>query len=38
MTMLHNFKVVLQEKNDLNPLIKFWCKFFSSPIFNHKLL
>jgi hypothetical protein len=38
MTMLHNFKVVLREENDLIPLIRFWCKMFSSPIFNDKLL
>ncbi len=36
--MLHDFEVVLRKENDLNPLTKLWCKVFSFPILNHKLL
>jgi len=36
--MLHDFEVVLWIENDLNPLTKLWCKVFSFPILNHKLL
>jgi hypothetical protein len=37
MTMCHNFKNVLCEKNDFNPLTKLWHRVFGSLIFNHKL-
>jgi hypothetical protein len=36
--MLHDFEVVSSKENDLNPLTKLWCKVFSFPILNHKLL
>ncbi len=36
--MLHNSKIVLQEKNDLNPITNLWHKVSSSPILNNKLL
>jgi hypothetical protein len=38
MTILHNFEVILQEENDLNPFTRLWCKVFSTSILNHKLL
>jgi hypothetical protein len=36
--MLHNVEVFLWKENDLDPLTKLWCKFFSFPVLNHKLL
>ncbi len=38
MTILHNFEVILQEENDLNPFTRLWCKVFSTSILNHKFL
>jgi hypothetical protein len=38
MTMLHNVKTILQEKNEFKLLTKFWHKISRSSIFNHKLL
>jgi hypothetical protein len=38
MIMCHNFKHVLYEENDFNPLTKFWHRVFGFLIFNHKLL
>jgi hypothetical protein len=38
MAMCHNFKPILFEENDFNPLTKLWHGVFGSLIFNHKLL
>jgi hypothetical protein len=35
--MVHNFEVILHEKNELNPITKLWHKIFASTILNHKL-
>jgi hypothetical protein len=38
MAILHNFEIILQKENDLNPFTRLWCKVFSPSILNHKLL
>jgi hypothetical protein len=38
MTMIHNFKLVMCEKNSLNPVTRLWHKITSPLILNHKLL
>jgi hypothetical protein len=35
--MLHQFEAILQENNELNPLIRIYTKIFASTIFNHNL-
>lgn len=37
MTMLHQSKAILWEENEFNPLIRIWCKIFTSAILNHKI-
>jgi hypothetical protein len=38
MTMIHNFKVVMCEESNLNPVTRLWRKITTSLILNHKLL
>ncbi len=37
MTMLHNYKVTLCEKNQLNPLMRLWCKISTFVVLNLNL-
>ncbi len=36
-TMMHNYEAILREENNLNLMIRLWCKITTNPILNHKL-
>jgi hypothetical protein len=34
---MHNYEAILREENNLNLMIRLWCKITTNPILNHKL-